>query len=319
MADVQLEHGHVRIANRLAEALLYAEFSGVQFKLMHALIRLTYGWRRKTVTLAHAELAAYIHVKASGNFRAALGELIAEGVVIQATKGVGGKVSTYAIEKDYVRWGKFSVSFERLERIYGERPSSDDDALVQGDVFRDQRPKEAVASDRNSRKLVTETVTSTAPKSLSGETCEGGNTVERQGKTEEQQKQHPATPVDPDEATMTAKLVERAPEVREALPIFMRDIAEWARRMSWLGTLHAAMDDPPHLSGAQLARAMTQYVIRTPNPDDRSGRHFHAFCVDVARPASARASPPAPGRPPARATDSAAKPYAAALSGDPDE
>jgi hypothetical protein len=28
MADVQLEHGHVRIANRLYEALLDAEFTG---------------------------------------------------------------------------------------------------------------------------------------------------------------------------------------------------------------------------------------------------------------------------------------------------
>lgn len=295
MADVQLEHGHVRIANRLAEALLYAEFSGVQFKILHALIRLTYGWRRKTVTLAHAELAAYIHVKVSGNFRAALNELIAEGVVVQAAKGGGGKVSTYTIEKDYVRWGKFSVSFERLERIYGERPDSDDDALVQGDVFRDQRPKESVASDRNSHKLPTETGISTAPKSLNDETCEDGKTVERQRKTEEPSSSPPVDDI--------ARLLDGLPIT--ARPAWEAEIK--ARR----GGMHG-----PPVPVERIARAARQYVgdghLARPTL-----RHFQGYLNKPERPPSARESPQASSRPAARANNSAAaSPYAAALSGD---
>jgi phage replication O-like protein O len=129
MADVQLEHGHVRIANRLAEAMLDAEFSGSQFKMLHGLIRLTYGWRRRTVTLSHAELAAYLHTTPSGTFRAALRELVTEGVVLQLEQGVGHKKSTLAIQKDFTRWGKFSVAPERLERMFGGRPESADELI----------------------------------------------------------------------------------------------------------------------------------------------------------------------------------------------
>ena len=49
--------------------------------------------------------------------------------MLEVVRGVGKKPSTYAIEKDFTKWGKFEVGAGRLARIYGQRPPSDDGAL----------------------------------------------------------------------------------------------------------------------------------------------------------------------------------------------
>jgi phage replication O-like protein O len=110
MADVQLEHGHVRIANRLFEAILDADFTGAQSRILVALIRLTYGWRRRTVTLTVPELAAYCRMQPVGGFRRALRDLVGEGVVIQLEHDRGRSATTYAIQKDFMAWGRYSVA-----------------------------------------------------------------------------------------------------------------------------------------------------------------------------------------------------------------
>jgi hypothetical protein len=129
MADVQLEHGHVRIANRLYEALLDAEFSPTQFKIMHGLIRLSFGWGRKTVTLSHAELAHAVHMHPSGAFRGELRELVLNGCVILVDPGGGSNKATYAVQKDYTKWGGLSLTADRLKARFGARPESHDELL----------------------------------------------------------------------------------------------------------------------------------------------------------------------------------------------
>lgn len=122
MADVQLEHGHVRVANRLFEAMLDADFTGAQLKMVLGLIRLTYGWRRKTVSISVPDLAAKLRLAPVGGFRRALRELVDEGVVIEVERGTGHTAATYAIEKDFTCWGKFSTAPARLARMWGEKP-----------------------------------------------------------------------------------------------------------------------------------------------------------------------------------------------------
>lgn len=126
MASPQLEHGHVRLANRLIEAILEAEFQGAQLRILFGLVRLTYGWRRHTARISVPDLATYVKAKPTGGFRRALAELVQEGVLLQLEHGVGAVVSVYAIQKDFTRWGRFSVAEQRLERVWGERPASDD-------------------------------------------------------------------------------------------------------------------------------------------------------------------------------------------------
>lgn len=128
--DVQLEYGHVRIANRLYEAMLDADFTGAQMRIVLVLFRLTYGWRRKTVTISIPELAALTRQAPVGGFRRALQDLIAAGVVLRIDGGVGAVRSTYHIQKDFTQWGRYSIAPTRLESVWGKRPDSADDRLT---------------------------------------------------------------------------------------------------------------------------------------------------------------------------------------------
>jgi phage replication O-like protein O len=132
VADVQLEHGHVRVANALYEAIVYASFTGVQGKIVHCLIRLTYGWRQRSAQISMPDLAGWCNVAPSGGFRRALDELIAEGVIIEVARGHGRTPSCYAVNKDFERWGRFSVASRALEGLFGRRPSSVDSPTLTG-------------------------------------------------------------------------------------------------------------------------------------------------------------------------------------------
>lgn len=129
MADVQLEHGHVRLANRLAEAMLAAPFTGTQLRILLALVRLTYGWKRRTARVALDQLARAAGVAYTGGFRRALEELTLAGVVIEVAPGFGGVPTAYAIQKDHEQWGQFSIAQAALTAKWGTRPDSCDEKL----------------------------------------------------------------------------------------------------------------------------------------------------------------------------------------------
>ena len=53
----QLEHGYTRIANELLEEILRYSLTGGELRILLAVIRLTYGWRRKEAVLKIREMA----------------------------------------------------------------------------------------------------------------------------------------------------------------------------------------------------------------------------------------------------------------------
>jgi phage replication O-like protein O len=189
VADVQLEHGHVRIANRLYEAFLDADFTPTQFKILHVLVRLSFGWSRRTVTVSHAELAAAGGLAPSGAFRAALHQLIAEGVVLRLEQGTGATKSTLAIQKDFTKWGRWAIHPDRLATRYGVRPEANDSLLAKpeaavpgvpaGEGARTQAPR--VPEERQAGCL--NAGTPTGSKSNSGETVGPRKDSESQGQT----------------------------------------------------------------------------------------------------------------------------------------
>jgi hypothetical protein len=136
MANVQLENGHIRIANRLFEAILYADFTDTQRLIVMVLIRLTYGWHRHTATVSMAQLATYCRCQIasngqpSGSFRRAFGDLTKRGVVRVLQHGEGPLTSVLAIEKDFTKWGRYGTSEGCLADIYGERPVHADHMLA---------------------------------------------------------------------------------------------------------------------------------------------------------------------------------------------
>lgn len=129
MADVQLEHGHIRLANRLAEAILAARFTGTQVRILLALVRLTYGWKRKTVLVSLDQLARFAGLAYTGGFRRALDELLRAGVVVEVARGHASRPSAYAIQKDHEQWGEFSIAAVALSTRWATRPAACDEVL----------------------------------------------------------------------------------------------------------------------------------------------------------------------------------------------
>lgn len=109
MGDGPREQGHVRVANRLYEAIVFANFNVTQTKILLAIVRLTYGWRKADVAISTRELAARVNLKASSGFYRSWSELVAEGVVRVIDGGGGAVAHRIAIEPDFQQWGKYAV------------------------------------------------------------------------------------------------------------------------------------------------------------------------------------------------------------------
>lgn len=125
MVDVQLERGFLRVANALDEAITYAEFTATQAKIVRCLIRLTYGWQQQTVRIARPAIAERCHVAMhGGGFKQAFNELLEQGVIVEVQPASGRLPSTYAINKNFEQWGKFSVAAGVLAALFSERPDS---------------------------------------------------------------------------------------------------------------------------------------------------------------------------------------------------
>ena len=111
------------------EAIAIAPFSCAQLKILLELLRLTFGWRKRTVTVSHSDLAERVGLALSGGFREALAELIRERVVLQLERGSGHRTSTFAIQKDFSQWGRFAIAPARLRALFDTRPESRDDLM----------------------------------------------------------------------------------------------------------------------------------------------------------------------------------------------
>ncbi|WP_329537723.1 replication protein [Salmonella enterica subsp. enterica serovar Abortusequi] len=61
MAD--LENGYLRLANQIQDALCIVELSGREFRVLNAIIRLTYGWSKKSDRIANSLIAGKTTLK----------------------------------------------------------------------------------------------------------------------------------------------------------------------------------------------------------------------------------------------------------------
>lgn len=110
MKSVQLEHGHVRIANPIMEALALAPFTGAQFRVIMHLIRETYGWRRKDAEVSLTALCAGTSLSRS-SASDALTSLVAADVVIQVQPPGFRTAGVYRVQKDPREWsGQFQCN-----------------------------------------------------------------------------------------------------------------------------------------------------------------------------------------------------------------
>lgn len=101
MADVQLEHGHVRIANSLFDALLRQHLSAREWAVLMAVVRLTYGWGKRAERFGSQQIADMTEIDVR-HVRRALNSLRGKRLLMR--KQDGRRFPWWQIRKDFDRW-----------------------------------------------------------------------------------------------------------------------------------------------------------------------------------------------------------------------
>jgi len=101
MADVQCENGYTRIANELLEAILKADFSARELKVVLALIRFSFGYSKKSAMLSLRFLSEITNIDFA-NLSRTLKNLERKNVIIILS--INGKGREIQIVKDYETW-----------------------------------------------------------------------------------------------------------------------------------------------------------------------------------------------------------------------
>lgn len=117
MADVQLEHGYLRLANKLASAIALASWdSSSQVRLVMALIRATYGMRRKEADVGMSDWRDLTGMDDRKIRRAKL-ELQEQGVFVLVCDydARSQTPQRWRLQKDFTKWGRFAVPTDLLK------------------------------------------------------------------------------------------------------------------------------------------------------------------------------------------------------------
>ena len=119
----QVEDGYTRMANDLLDALCQADFTSREFKVVHFVIRQTYGWNDKAKRMASTFIAGGTGLHESDCSKV-LNELIRRKVVIRH----GGSRSPISLNKHFGEW---LASEQGKKTPPVKRPESGQDALAQ--------------------------------------------------------------------------------------------------------------------------------------------------------------------------------------------
>ena len=101
----RLEDGHTRIANELLEALISYPFGGGELKVLLAVIRLTYGWNRKSCLIRQTTLARLTRLDRR-HIQRILTALRQQGVLFRDRTT---RPLTYQLNKAYQGWRDWPV------------------------------------------------------------------------------------------------------------------------------------------------------------------------------------------------------------------
>ncbi len=106
MASPQVQNGYTRIANEILEKVMQTPFNGTQFRILLAVWRLTYGFRRKEHEMSVSFLSNYINSSRSQVARE-LANLIERNILLVSDTG---RRNTRVIQfnKNYEDWIEFA-------------------------------------------------------------------------------------------------------------------------------------------------------------------------------------------------------------------
>ena len=114
MANVQLEDGYIKIANRLYQALYKVDLSGSELRIIHFILYQTYGYNRKTRQLSANYIAQGTNIPIK-TVRRCLKQLVYDKFI--TSRGSASGTKSYGINKNYDKWvlknGEGVLKFEK--------------------------------------------------------------------------------------------------------------------------------------------------------------------------------------------------------------
>lgn len=105
MASPQTENGNFQIANELAEAFCRVNLSAYESRILWAIIRKTYGWKKKSDRISYTQFEEITGLN-RWHVSRALQSLISRNIVTRS--GTGYKLY-YAVQKDYDKWQSLPI------------------------------------------------------------------------------------------------------------------------------------------------------------------------------------------------------------------
>ena len=167
MASPQLEDGYLKIANELYDALTLANLSKNQYKVALAVVRRTYGWRKKADVISNSQFAAMTDMQGT-HAAAAVRELIAANVL--TCHGKTGVGQVLGVNKNYTEWMGVWKSADAQLRVTKsvtpkghadkeEAPESDDDVMTESVTPTEPVTAVCGVGDKICHEGVTESVT----------------------------------------------------------------------------------------------------------------------------------------------------------------
>ena len=105
MASPQLENGYTRIANELYEALIKFNMPREVWKVVHTIIRKTYGYGKKEDSISLSQFCSLTGLQKRNVIRG-IHKAISSNIVLRRENGYTWK---YRLNKDFTTWIAFSV------------------------------------------------------------------------------------------------------------------------------------------------------------------------------------------------------------------
>jgi len=100
IGNPQPEKGYTRIANELLAAIMAYPFNATELKIILAVIRKTYGWKKKTASISYGAISK-ITVRDKRYVRRTLNKLISDRVILKEKTSYS---NVLGLNKHYLQW-----------------------------------------------------------------------------------------------------------------------------------------------------------------------------------------------------------------------
>jgi phage replication O-like protein O len=152
LASPQKENGFTPIANEILEACMGAKFNGTQFKIIIALWRYTYGFKRKEhdFSLTYLAKATGIHKQ---TIKRELDKLIEQKVILVVSECSFTSSRILAFNKDYEQWSLQSAKTYTVSELAYSTVSGLTDSTVSELAYQERNIKENIKESSSSNEV----------------------------------------------------------------------------------------------------------------------------------------------------------------------